>query len=706
MRIDLHCHTKKVKSGEADTRNVEVEKFIEKIVDSNVKIVAITNHNHFDYPQYKEFRDSVDEYCAVWPGVELDIQGVKGKYHLIIIANPTKAEQFNNELQGIFKDQNPEKFSVGLKEVFNSLDNCDVLYIPHFHKEPRISNEDIEELDDLLKDKSRLFKETSDYRSLGVFSNFEYSVIIGSDNHDWDNYEKSKFADIRLPIQTFEQFCLLAKKDKVIIDTLLNKKRCSNIFVSPHSSVKFQLPIYEDINVLFGQKGTGKSEIISSLKRYYEEMNINYLIYVGNEKENDFKKLLANDDMRADPIKLGISSLKDEFKELYEWKDEIPTSLDSYIEWINTKDHNKNKSKMKITNAVKLEQYKQNRKFDQDYKKIESILEQDFDKLQFEEYLSEAEKATFKLLLNKLIENISKAKYVEWRDRRTVKLSNWSIDKIKSIADKCSDTVSKPSTTGFSEFVNNRFRLYELAELIENAFQSKEYSETEYLGLIEEKGDIFIQSNYKILCSQSRAPEFNKKIGVLKEFKRIIEKLVSAYKTDELFECLQKYHELYEDGIKDISHFIGLSKDTVLADKTSYQPSSGERGILVLQRMLASEADVYLLDEPELGMGNSYINASILPKLVYHAKKKKTVVVATHNANIAVRTLPYTSVLRTHENGEYSTYVGNPFRDDLVNIKDSNDYKNWTYESMHTLEGGIDAFYERKDIYESGTKNS
>ena len=38
----------------------------------------------------------------------------------------------------------------------------------------------------------------------------------------------------------------------------------------------------------------------------------------------------------------------------------------------------------------------------------------------------------------------------------------------------------------------------------------------------------------------------------------------------------------------------------------------------------------------------------------------------------------------------------------IRNINDETDTKNWTQESMHTLEGGKNAFYDRKDIYESG----
>ena len=100
-------------------------------------------------------------------------------------------------------------------------------------------------------------------------------------------------------------------------------------------------------------------------------------------------------------------------------------------------------------------------------------------------------------------------------------------------------------------------------------------------------------------------------------------------------------------------------------------------------------------------MGNSYIDTDIRPLISRLAKQRKYVVIATHNANIAVRTLPYTAIFRTHENGEYKTYVGNPFDDKLTNLADKDDIRSWTDESMHSLEGSKEAFYERRDIYES-----
>lgn len=73
MKIDIHVHTKKVKSGDAPTRNIEKDRFVKIINDTEVSILAITNHNHFDAKQFDDFRDGVRNCCQIWPGIELDI---------------------------------------------------------------------------------------------------------------------------------------------------------------------------------------------------------------------------------------------------------------------------------------------------------------------------------------------------------------------------------------------------------------------------------------------------------------------------------------------------------------------------------------------------------------------------------------------------------------------------------------------------------
>ena len=701
----------KLKTGDAYTRNVTKDKFFQKVIEAEVKIIAITNHNQFDYMQYKEFKDVTEGYCDIWPGVELDIIGKadqKGnckRGHLIVIANPKNVELFNTQVQELVNDEDVNTFQIGVKKVYETLGKCDCIYIPHFHKEPKLSDEDIQELGELLPDSSRLFKETSDYRSLGVFSNFDYSVIIGSDVQDWNKYETSKFADIRLPVQTFEQFCLLAKKDVQIIDTLLNQKRKKEIPVSPYKKVNFKLPFYEDINIIFGQKGTGKTEILESLKKYYIENGIAMESYKGNEKDSDFSKMLKVNDIIATPDKLQLDSMRQQFIDVYNWKEELPTSFEKYISWMETKDNNKNKGRMKITECVHIEEGVRDRKLESDYKYLKEFTESTFEKIDIEKYLDEQERTTLMLLLGKLCENINDAKMQKWNSDKSIKLTNWSIDKIKAIADKCSDTISKPSSVGFYDFAMGRFKLFENVEEICSTFSVEDKVEKEYLGNLEEKGDIYIQTRYRMLTKESRTDEFKQGITVLRNCKLVIDGIKKAVLAENISEEVSKFQEFYDDGIKDIGAFIGVSKETALENGEIYRPSNGERGILLMQKLLDSESDVYILDEPELGMGNSYITSNILPKLTDLAKRRKTVIIATHNANIAVGTLPYISILRTHENGIYKTYVGNPFYDELRNIDDETDTKNWTQESMHTLEGGKTAFYDRKDIYESGKQS-
>ena len=58
MKIDIHVHTKKVKQGDSVHRNVDCVTFTETIRNTDVSILAITNHNHFDFAQYGEFSKS------------------------------------------------------------------------------------------------------------------------------------------------------------------------------------------------------------------------------------------------------------------------------------------------------------------------------------------------------------------------------------------------------------------------------------------------------------------------------------------------------------------------------------------------------------------------------------------------------------------------------------------------------------------------
>jgi len=96
MKIDIHTHTKKVKQGDSEDRDIDVKRFEEIIKETDVKILAITNHNHFDHDQYIEFKKISESICQIWPGVEFDILEDGRRAHLIVIANPKNSERFSD----------------------------------------------------------------------------------------------------------------------------------------------------------------------------------------------------------------------------------------------------------------------------------------------------------------------------------------------------------------------------------------------------------------------------------------------------------------------------------------------------------------------------------------------------------------------------------------------------------------------------------
>ncbi|HML68527.1 MAG TPA: histidinol phosphatase [Clostridia bacterium] len=703
MKIDLHCHTKKVKHGEPATRNVSVELFQEKVEEADIGILAITNHNSFDYDQFCIFREAVKGTCQVLPGIELDINGQSGVGHLIVISNPEKVSNFINATDSLLSSKSPDSFSTSIQEVVRSYETCDVLFVPHsFKKESSLDEADINELKELVDEKHRVILETT-YRSLGVYTNFGYSVIAGSDVRDWSVYEQAQLPDLRLPVKTFSQLLLLAQKNAQLVDTLLSKKRKTIISASPYKGVNIPLPIYQDINILFGQKGTGKTKILKSIEQYYKSQSVSCSSYYGSERDESYKEFEDTSAISASADTFGIDDCSEEFLNLKSWKDTVPCLFREYSDHCETEGLNKAKKRLLITQTTLLSKLSIDTTIANDYKNVSSSVKAIKDFLNRQPALGTADLDLFFTLLQKVEESAYKAYLENWRSSEAVKLTNHLIRGIRKQADRCTNTKSRPNGTGFEDFVSSRIALYQAANKIASSLSVPEStSNTEFFGSIEGKGNLYLRTKHRFICSESYPREFPNKKTRLQEAAKLISEIKKCFLNKEIGEKLLSFNEICTDySIHDLSPFIGVRIETTFEDGTPYSPSSGEKGILLLQHHLGLPSDIYILDEPEIGMGNSFIKSSVIPEIMKLAESGKTVIIATHNANIAVLTLPYMSIFREHSDGNYRTYTGNPFSDRLINIDEANDEKSWTSESMHTLEGGKEAFYGRKSIYES-----
>lgn len=710
MKIDIHTHTKKTKQGDKETREIDAHQFHEIISSTDVKIVAITNHNVFDLEQYNEFTSTVGDDFQIWPGVELDILEDDRRGHLLVIVSPKHAGKLKEKIQSVSIGTTPDSFNISIDDVISSFDELNPLYVAHYKgKKPDLTDEDIQKIIDKTEYRNRVLKEATNAISAGIFLSHGHSSIYGSDVQNWANYQadSKKLPDLRLPVESFEQFCLLLNKDIVTINTLLDKKQPDKITIKPFKEdPPFSLTVYDDINVFFGSKGTGKSDILTAIAKYYSEKGIRAIKY-----ESGLKKLNDVYDLNGKKLKIDLNDhnidyCNKEIDFIRNSQEVDVTSLSKYRQFFSEALTNKKANKIKVKDLAK-----DNIKIiEREFNEVENVYETF---ITFKNYLesdSPAKKIIDDKKLGNLIGNIDgilvdldSKRHDKFINYKTTQLFNSLIDKFKKEISRKTGTPERPSDTGFRDYALNRIEIEKTVNIIIENINKKIVLEDEYVGDLDDKGHLYCTTEILIQDEVFSDGEFNTLTNVnktpQKEFSKIIKTISSSIYTDNLFENIANLNSIeYIDTIPTILELLIFNKYFTINQKP-YIPSTGESSMIQLHNELNEDKEVYILDEPEKSLGNEYINNVILPLIKEKAKAKKKVFIATHDANIAVRTLPYNSVYRYHGKDGYETYIGNPFANFLINITKEDEKIDWKEISMKTLEGGIDAFGERGQIY-------
>lgn len=320
MRIDVHVHTIKAKTGDAHTREISPDRFAEVVLSTDVKIIAVTNHNLFDLEQYNSILDHVENAVQVWPGVELDIEEDGKQGHLLVIVSPNMKQKFFDAVRSVTNQISPDEFSISIKETVETFDDLDPVYIAHYlQKKPGISEDALSALAGLLTNKKRIIKEATNSISAGIFIAHGHASIYGSDVQDWDEYanQVNLLPELRLPVESFEQFCLLLEKDANTINTLLDKKTPENLYMKPfEDDTVINIKVYNDINVFFGAKGTGKSCLLEAIARHYSSKGTQASKFESGAGSLSSKYDLKGKSLAKDLNSYGINYCTNEIKRL------------------------------------------------------------------------------------------------------------------------------------------------------------------------------------------------------------------------------------------------------------------------------------------------------------------------------------------------------------------------------------------------------
>lgn len=710
MKIDIHVHTKKIKQGDSDHRNIDVNKFAEIIKTTDVKILAITNHNHFDYDQYIQFKESVEGICLVWPGVELDVQEEGHRAHLIIVVNPQNSESFTKRIEELVSNKSPDEFAVSINEIVVKLDDLDVIYVAHYQsKKPNLMDEDVEKLSNLVSNPKRVLKEATNSISAGIYISHGHNSIYGSDVHNWDEYIDiaRKLPELRLPVESFEQFCLLLEKDNITIKTILDKKSKEEIQIAPFGMAELiKIIIYNDINIIFGSKGTGKTEILKALSNYYNGIGFKTEVYESNAKRLDEVYDLKGALYHIDLENLGIDSCSKELVLLKNSTEKGVTSLSSYLRYYSIEATNKISKNIEVNKFTPLDENSSKRNFEDINSNLKKFLE-------FKNYFVTDNKLKkiigddlfqeLDLVISKILDKIKLESEKRLIDYRSILLFNNLIKVFVSEISKKTGQPEKPIKTGFYEYASNRILIEKTVQKILTNIIHPITPELEYVGDLGEKGKLYCQTNIRIQDGKFTDRKYTpiQKVNKTpqKNVATQIEIISKHIYSNTLFEKIAELKAMEgAETITSINDLLLFYRHFTLNDQV-YSPSNGESSMVLLHNELMTDKEIYLIDEPEKSLGNDYISEVIVPLIKERAKSGKKVIIATHDANIAVRTLPYNSIYREHDINGYYTYSGNPFSNNLVCSSNGKEDLDWKIISMKTLEGGQAAFGERGKIY-------
>lgn len=711
MKIDIHVHTRKTKQGDATTREISPEDFSRIVQSTDVKILAITNHNVFDLEQFNQMEGKLDGAAQIWPGIELDVLDGGRRSHLIVVVSPKRRDKFSEVVNHVTNGKTPDSFVISIEDTVKFFNELDPLYIAHYMgKKPDMSEETIGKLLAGGVNAKRVIKEATNSISAGIFIAHGNSSLYGSDTQNWNKYaeEAKNLPELRLSVDSFEHFCLLLEKDISTIDTAIQRKNSEELTLIPfEDETKVKLRIFNDINIIFGPKGTGKTKILKSIAKHYSNRGVKASLF-----ESAPDKLADRYDMKGENI-ISIIDLSEvdccseEINRIKKAKETDITTLHKYVEFFNSENKNKNAKKMKVKDLPKLTSENSDSKFNeyQDaYKKIQDMLIFLKQNVPVNEVTNEQERSQLNASLNYVSSKLSEGSWEHYSNWKSSQLTDSISKRFREEVTRKTGERSKPSGTGFKEFANNRINIEKDARKILSNIGKKIKDEAENVGMLgPEKGELKCVTSFKFQQGDIHDSKYLSITSMRKtdqkEFIQIIKDIKEKATSDDLFDSITLLNEIPDiDKIKSLSDLLLFWRRFSLQGE-QYSPSNGECSMLNLHNELDEEKEIYILDEPERSLGNEYINDVIIPLINDKAVQGKIVIISTHDANVAVRTLPYNSIYRCHDIDGYATYIGNPFSNNLVHSVDASKVLDWKKISMKTLEGGQSAFGERGKIY-------
>lgn len=669
-KFDLHVHTvSTISDSQFDFHFETLEEYVNSL---HIDCIAITNHNMFDYAQFRYISENLG--ISVLPGIEINLEGG----HLLLISSSDELIDFKqkcDKVNALIKTANDNITVPQLEKIFTNLSKY--LLIPHYEKKPALKDTTIQEL--------------REYISAGeVNSVKKFQYCLNDDSRLTPVY----FSDIRikdglsnLPTrQTYidvDEITLPAIKiclqDKGKVS--LSKEDGHKLFqVLPNG-----LEISTGLTVVLGNRSSGKTHTLDEINSNVE--NVKYvkqfeLLETDEEKDKrNFELLLSTKQSSVSEYYLKeFKAVVDDVKEIDLDKD--VKDIDNYLESLL-----KNASE-----AQKADTFSKATLFN------ESLFQfSDLDNLKklIDSVINLIENTMYKEIINKYV-SIERLKQlaVELMKKYTFEAENnskkiWMNDIITNIKSALQMRTAATVITdiNFYKVMFDKARIQSfisVTRLIQTGTK------------IHEKN----MFSFKI---EAHAKKFSKPI----ELKILSGRKISfsdAFKEYERpYNYLQRLKSI--DALAPTEYYKYFVKiDYTILNEYNFPVSGGERSEFNLLNSIndAMQYDMLLLDEPESSFDNLFLKNSV-NEMIKHISKTIPVVIVTHNNTVGASIKPdyivYTRKKIVSSNVVYQLFSGYPTNKQLKSL-DGETISNYDI-ILNCLEAGKSAYKERGNSYET-----
>lgn len=664
QKIDLHIHTCTTDSEE--DFDFDEQLLLDYVSQNQIDIIAITNHNYFEEDNFVKVTDLLaSTECAVLPGMELDALGT----HILIIGETSDTQLFidaSNRLQAEVEGPKTEEELLSLFPTLSKL-----IVIPHFHKDPEISQETLDALGDYVD-----ALETTSLKKAMMLTEAkvsEYPIVSFTDHRFGGNGRPTHKP---MYVLTDNPTCSAVKAAFRSLDRVrFNTEGTLQFEIAPGVLAS------EGLNLVVGRRSSGKTVTLGKIEGLCDDDQVYSFpqgSLVADSQEDEFYENLRK-------------QYKDELDSYYNLWDTILDALKN--------DGTKAERKETIKNYLsELKDYAETSTLADQYSKcplftgkkidvpeigeITNLVAAAESLLRTEEYKELIDKYINESSLLGLLEELVQVAKKESIRARSVTEANKIISSVKAFLSTHSVQSKYPERI-LEEVASAQVRASRACKLLGRCWQQ---------GVILDDGGT-ISEKYKLQIS-------------IKKFDKA-EQVKEAVGTKEsLAGICKKAEDEYIEQLLSLGEAVRLSKGLfhlkigVVDDKGS-KPSGGQRTEFTFLTRLqqAFEYPVVLIDEPESSFDNLFLDEFISEK-IRALSKQSTVFVTTHNQVLGYSLKPDKIIFTEYDpdRKSYDLYVAE--QTDTVMKGTSEKQPSLKNTVMDLMEAGEDSYEERRHYYE------